>query len=470
MLKKKLIKTLSIFSLMVLIIPQVNLVPALAGEVGIAVSPSKLYDQQIDVGETRQFTFSAKNSSSLVEGASDLHVDLKASIFNEFGEEITNAGVVTLGKSSMDLPFGKADSVVATVSIPEGFENGSYVIYTDFIFKSVNVNSPILQTNVISVPLYLYVGDRSKFEAMDLDFEIIENHLDYEKTTVLKETLSSFVSCINPLKIKDVYKGIITRPAYLFTKDGKEFLDINSNITTKLKNVVTHKERGLSDWKYVYCPKEDKSSTVGSIAASGNQLALSLENGSSVIIDCSTGNLENVEKQITSIRKANPNSTLNDLLENVEVPINKTYYKKLPVLVSTIKSLSPIPITITGKFTNTRNYSNLLYSAEVFSPTILPNEVGEFKNNISDKDLAKGDYLIEGKFNVRAKSHDLVHSFEVGNLRNQILLPLTLLLIVTYSISFLVIRLIIRKFRKRSIIKETSEESMSCDDSLNIEN
>ena len=441
-----------IFSLLLMCFIAIGLFPkeALGMEVSFAVTPSKIYDEQIELGATKSYVFYVANKSSGTNSDFTITTDISGSVENEFGESLDNTGVIAFDTEKVTLGLEEVKKITATVTIPKDYEIGSYKMYACFTQEPVPGFSMGEQTNVIKVPLYIFAGNKDEYSEKNVDFDILDSYLNYkdEPTTVLKESVKNCIKVLNPFNIPSVMQDIANRPVFNFdTKDGQK-IDLNNDIYTKLKNVSTTKDK-LSETKYVYYEKEWLNKKVENCENKKSSLNISLEDDIVLAIEGQPSSIEYIYSQLQTMAGQSKNLTLQDLFDNLQVPKNYTYEKVYPILVSEVKSNSDIPITLKGEYNTVKNNVDEVKSDTISSPTIMRGETIEVQNIIADKDLDKGSYWVSGTLKIRDKAQSFNYSFEVTKERNVILIAVISFLIMYLALIIVLIVVVIKFVRKR---------------------
>ena len=426
-------------------------VPASAMDVSIAISPSKIYDKQINIGESKNFTFAvANNSRNVPNNSLKLTVNIEGVMESQYGEKIENNGIVKFDKNQMLLDINGTEELTATVNIPKNFIAGNYIVYVSFIQQPIEGFSLGAQTNAIKVPIYLFVGENDDYSKLKVDFDVVDNYLSVgeEQTTIIKEIFNNCLKVINPLNTIRTYTEISNKPVYNFKKDGKQIIDINNNIYTELKNVSITKDR-LTDTKYVYYEESWLNEKIKNSKIENSFISINLANEKTVAIRGTANSLKEIQEQILNISKINKNATLDYLLDNLQVPKNINYEKVHPILVSELKSSSEIPITLEGSISTMKNNNEKIFEKSVISPTILPGEKVLFQNSISNEDINSGKYSINGQIKIRDIEKDINCNFEVKECRTPIIVGLSIFIVIYYVSIFLILRVIIGKTKKK---------------------
>lgn len=456
-MKKKNTIWLSLLLTFLLILEVFPTINTYAMDVSFAVSPSKIYDEQIDLGASKSYEFYVVNKSTGANNDFTITTDISGTIENEYGETLENNGVITFDVEKITLGLEEIQKVTATVNIPKDYEIGNYKMYIDFTQEPVPGFTLGDQTNVIRVPVYIFAGDESEYSQKNVDFDIIDSYLSFdgEPTTILKESVKDCIKVLNPLKAPSVIHDIINRPVFNFKNKKEQRIDLNNDIYTDLKKVATTSKK-LTDTKYVYYEKDWLNKKLKNCENKKSYLNITLEDDNILAIEGEPSSIEYVYSQLQTMAQNNKNLTLQDLFNNLQVPKNYTYAKTNPILVSEVKSTSDIPITLKGKYKTIKNNVDEIKSDDIISPTISKDETVKVQNVIADKDLEKGSYNVSGTLTVRDKTKDFNYNFRIVKLRTIVLIIVIIFLILYIALAIFIVVFIIRFIKKK--LKEKKEK------------
>ena len=437
-----------LLTMIIFIILNLNNLYVSAAQVSFAISPSKIYDQQINLGESKQFVFNVANKSVGVtdESLKNMKISMESHLEDEYGESITN-NIVTFDNENLTIKPDEVQKVTATVKIPNDMIQGNYKLSIDF------VQAPMEglfgeQTNVISVPIFVFIGTTDEYSKMKVDYSVGKSYLSYntENTTLFKESIKDCIKVLNPFNTVSTIKDIIYRPTYNFVKNKTDRIDINNDIYTNLENVMTTRKH-TSDFKYVYYKKSWLNKKILHSSKSANKITLTLEGDISLEIKGTDNSLNEIHAQLSTIAQKNKEDsiTLSALAKELIVPKNYKYSKLTPYLVTKVTSHSDIPITLTGTYKTIKNNSKTVLEGEIFSPTIEPNKTEEIKNLISKEDLTEGVYSINGSFSIRNISKDFSYKFSVTSLRYIVLIVVIIFILIYYYIIYRIIKWLLQK-------------------------
>ena len=408
-MNKKHIGLLLIFLLLFTIIPVKQ---AKAMDISLAVNNSKIYDENIMQGESKTYTIGFANKSTNVtkKEYETLNIDIKAVAKDNNGKEIKNIDdIVSLNKTSSSLGLEQIDTVDATINIPKDYEDGYYIFTICFIMQPIEGLGYISQTNEIDVPIYVFVGDHGKWNNKTVKYSVLDNYLIYgdEPTTILKESLNSFVKCLNPINIPSTFRNIKNKPIYNFKTKNGQILDVNSYIYTKLKNVVT--TGNVSDTKYVKYNKDNLNKKVANAKIGTNKIIIILENDTKITVPLKPNSLVYVKQQLEDLlTQSDVTIDLQYLFDNLNVPCNKNYDKTYPVLATTIQNNGDTYLTVKGEYSLYRDGELIkinigqdgdIEKGTICSPTIKIGEKDTIKNIVTTNQLLNGEYTIKVNLN-----------------------------------------------------------------------
>lgn len=414
---KKIIKSLSLVFLGVFII---NMMPikSKAADISFAITPSKIYDECIGVGESKSFDFDIANMSK--DESAILNVEISTSIENAIGGEIKdNNNIVSLEKSQYSLQPDTIEKVPISINIPNDFSKGGYIIYINFIqYAEGQVNK-----NAIRVPMYIYVGQTVEYENIQANYSVINESLEYEnveETTITKELFKNFIKLLNPLNIKDVFSDIKYTPVYAYkNKYGDCYYDVNNDIYTYLKDVSTTRKK-TTNYKYVQYQKDWLKEKIAKTVGDTEGLKIYLENGEVVTIKGESETTQYITEQLTYIAEKNKNIDLEYLMDNLKVLRNITFKKKYPIYAAEIKNESEIPITLKGTYSFIKDNSETIEENSLTAITLKKDETATYKQRIAT-DLENGKYLFNGTISAKDLNNQISGTIESNDKNRNIM-------------------------------------------------
>ena len=440
---KQIFKKTFLLTMLIFIILNVNNKYVLGAQVSFAISPSKIYDQQINLGESKEYVFNVANKSVGVtdESFKNMEITMESHLEDEYGEVVDN-NIVTFDKESLTIKPEEVQKVTATVKIPNDMIQGNYKLSIDFVqAKMKGVFGE--QTNVISVPIFVFAGTIDEYSKMKVDYSIGESYLSYnaDNTTLFKESVKDCIKVLNPFNTISTIKDILYRPTYNFVKNKTDRIDINNDIYTNLEDVMTTRKR-TSDFKYVHYEKAWLDKKIIHSSKSTNKIILTLEGDISLEIKGADSSLNEIHTQLSTIAQntREDSLTLSELSKELIVPKSYKYAKLTPYLVTKATSYSDIPITLTGEYKTIKNNSKTILEGEIFSSTIAPNKTEEVKNLISKEDLTEGVYSIQGSFSIRDITKDFSYKFSATSLRYIVLIVVIIFMLIYYYIIYRIIK------------------------------
>lgn len=470
-INKKYIGLLLAFLLLFTIIPVKQ---AKAMDISLAVNNSKIYDENIMQGESKTYTLGFANKSANVtkKEYETLSIDIKAMAKDNNGKEIKNIdNIISLSKTSSSLKIEEIDTVDATISIPKDYEDGYYVFTICFIMQPIEGLGSISQTNEIDVPIYVFVGDHSKWSNKEVKYSVLDNYLIYgdEPTTILKESLNSFVKCLNPIKIPSTFKDIKNKPIYNFKTKNGQILDVNSNIYTKLKNVVTTGK--TSDTKYVKYNKEYLNKKVANVKIGGNKITILLENDKKIEVPLKANSLVYVRQQLEALlNQSDIIVDLQYLFDNLNVPCNKNYDRTYPILATTIQNNGDTYLTVKGDYSLYKDgeltkinvgQDGDIEKGTICSPTIETGGKSTIKNLVTSNQLLNGEYTIKVNLNTEKAPQNITksfsYSFTVKSYRQYVIILTIIMLAILYLLIAIILYLLLKKHYPKLLIKNNNK-------------
>lgn len=470
-INKKYIGLLLAFLLLFTIIPVKQ---AKAMDISLAVNNSKIYDENIMQGESKTYTLGFANKSANVtkKEYETLSIDIKAMAKDNNGKEIKNIdNIISLSKTSSSLKIEEIDTVDATISIPKDYEDGYYIFTICFIMQPIEGLGSISQTNEIDVPIYVFVGDHSKWSNKEVKYSVLDNYLIYgdEPTTILKESLNSFVKCLNPIKIPSTFKDIKNKPIYNFKTKNGQILDVNSNIYTKLKNVVTTGK--TSDTKYVKYNKEYLNKKVANVKIGGNKITILLENDKKIEVPLKANSLVYVRQQLEALlNQSDIIVDLQYLFDNLNVPCNKNYDRTYPILATTIQNNGDTYLTVKGDYSLYKDgeltkinvgQDGDIEKGTICSPTIETGGKSTIKNLVTSNQLLNGEYTIKVNLNTEKAPQNITksfsYSFTVKSYRQYVIILTIIMLAILYLLIAIILYLLLKKHYPKLLIKNNNK-------------
>ena len=435
-----------ISSLFMAVLVFIALLPirANAMDISFAITPSKIYDECINLGESKDFLFDITNKS--VGENSTLKIDISTSIENELGGMIDDNSIVTLDKKQVNVQSNNIEAIPVKVSIPKDFQKGSYTIYINFTQSAENQ----AYKNVIRVPMYIYVGEKVEYDSLQIDYDIQNERLYYqnsEKTTVIKEVGKNIIKLLNPLNIPEVFEDIKYKPIYAFEEENNVIYDINNDIYTELKNVSTT-NKNYSDNKYVYYEKDWLDYKVNKTVGNENSLVIYLDNDKEVSIYGDNMTVKYMTSQLSNIAKNNKNINLQYLMDNLKVLRNKTYSKQYPTYEANIINNSEIPITLNGTYKFIKDNSDTIEDGKFSSITVKKQETSIYKETIY-KELTEGTYNLNGNISAKNTTNLVNETLQIENKRDFIMIICAIFVMIYIVFVLVIIYILIRKIIKR---------------------
>ena len=457
-MNKRLKKILSISIPTILLLCSIK-IPASASQISFSISPSKIYDKQIDIGSSESFSFNVSNDSVSDDNSNvPLEVGISGEVYDQYGNLMQNQDVLSFDKTDDMIDSGKTDSINVKIQVPSNAIQGSYTAY--IVFTQENYSTTIgnvgIQKNSIKVPIYIFAGSKDEYSSKKVDYDITDNAVTIEGSepeTISNEVKNNLQKIINPLKIPSVLTDINNKPYYNFKENGKQIIDINNDIYTSLKNVATVSDK-ISDIKYVHYDKSWLSEKIKSSKIGTSSIEITLDDGSVIHINGTGNSIQYIQNQISNIAKSNNGDVdLNYLFDNLQVPKNINYEQAVPCLTTSIDSSSDIPITLQGDIALMLNNTDTISSKPISSPTINTNEAIKMNTQLSESNLSEGLYNITGSLKAKDVSKDINYSFEIKNKRTMILSVIGFVSIL-YLFIILILILIIVKIIKKIFFKK----------------
>lgn len=431
-----------------------------ADDISLAVSPSKIYNEQINYGESKKFSFYVANKSDVVNKKS-LVMEIKTSlqIEDEFGRVISTKGIITCDKPNFKIDLNETAKVNVEINVPEFLKKdvpeGNYNFYITFKQVSINDKKSKNQVSAIRVPMYIFVGDKKNFESKKVDFKLVHDELDLgeKPNSIWVYSWGYIKKCFNPLNIKDSLVDILNKPIFNFGKEDKvQQIDLNNDFYDNLSNVSTCHKSLMSNKRYVYYKKDDLSKKIKKCFKNSDSITVVLSNKHVINVKCDSNELQEIYKQIVALAAEKPNVTLEKFMNYIQVPKDKTYHKTQLVLVSRIKSNSDIPIALKESFVTSKNSVTKVAQSNLVTSTVKQKEVKDVKTIIAPSNLSSGIYDVAGSYSLKNKTKSFRINFEIQKQRTIIFaIVLAFNLIYFGIIIFIIINLVklIYKLREK---------------------
>lgn len=447
----------SILLILILLITMLPSVQVKADEVSIAVSPSKVVDEHIDYGQEKEYSFYLANKST-GDSTKTLNLLTTTKVTNEFGEEV-DLDLIKSDPSEFSVGQENQQEVKVTVSIPKGVEDklpsGYYNFYVEFVQKALNLNEGSEQVGALAVPISVFVGSEDDYNKLKGDFAVTNSYLDLggKPQTFFSICKSYFIKSLNPLNWWSNISDICNRPYFNIgkrTRDGRfteQVLDLNDDFYVDLSKVATTHKMLMTDRNYVLYNKDDLNQPLQNCKNNGSSINVTLSNNHKVVIECNPNSSSTIFDQIKALANLNPNATLGDLFETIQVPCNKNYYKSIPILTTLVQNEGNMPLTLKGTYSTFCNTSNLIAEGEFISATIGIDDSKEVKTSIGSDTLSKGNYLVKESLTFRKKSEENNYNFKVGEKR-KIILICQVIFILLYLVLIILLVKFIKKFIK----------------------
>lgn len=446
---KKLVSVLGVGFILVSLVPSVD---AGAVDLSTAVSPSKIVDQQVDYGQSKTYKINAANKSSdLPDMTLKNKISIEVGMEDEYGDQIDCSKFVTIDKTEFNLAPENEDFVNLTISPtnPEELPEGNYKVYVDFVQQPIEGLPMSNQTNVIRVPLLVFIGNENDYNSRSCDFRIanVDFDLSGKKTTIINEIFDGCKKVLNPFKIVKTVKEVKDTPSYLFKTKKGLVADINNQIgsLTNLRNVMSNSESSLTNSKYVYCKDEWLNESVKRASKVDEGIEIVVGEDDKISIPCSSDSCSTIFNQIQNIARTNKNCTLSELSNDLQVPNVKGVSKEYPTLVIDLENCGEVAVTAKGNYTLTYNDSEEISNNNIVTPTVAPNSTEEVKDVVTNKSLSSGNYQINGKLVFREISKDFNFNFKVDSLRIWVIIGIIVFFILYIAIILAIIIYILRK-------------------------
>lgn len=386
-------------------------VPTNAANISLAVSPSKIYNQQIDYGATKDFSFYIANKSDNSNGKSanmTITTDIEAEDSN--GRAIDTKNIAKCNISKFDINVNEEKKINIKLSIPaeckQDIPEGNYIFYVIFKQTSVNGFSLGSQVSAIKVPMYIFIGNKAHFTAKKINFKVNDNYIDFSEKpqSILGYSLHYIKRCLNPLNVQNELIDILNKPVFNFScnkKSDNQQVDINNDFYTELSKVATTHKSFVSSKKYVYYKAKDINQKIAKCYNYSDHILIQLKNKDTIKISCNVNEISAIYNQITALAYNKQNITLEDFMAHIQVPKDSNYTKVYPTLVSTIKSESDIPIVLQETFSTTKNNISKIAQNTMTTATIKENEVKDIKSIIASSNLTSGQYNVKGTYSIK---------------------------------------------------------------------
>lgn len=435
---------------------------------GLGVSPASIYDEQLDYGQSKQFTFTVANETYNYEGK-PADINVSAILEDEYGEQIDSENMITFDKTKINVEPNTEVKVVATITLKDKkVEPGNYKFYIAFSMKIDNVGVGS-QTSVIRVPVSIFFGDAESYQKAKVDYELLDAYVafDEKRTTVVKESFNDCLKLINPLNTLEVFRDIQYRPIFNFKEltSNESKLDINNSIMTTLRKVSTKGK--INDFKYVHYDESqlDKKITNMKLNSDGLELWLDNKGKNKVKVNCNGEMASSVYQSIYKYlkeNKASGNYTLDQWMDIITVPRNRYYSKKYPTLYATCQNNSEIPVTLKCSCTLLKNGEFFVkdeddQAVRFTSSTIPSGRSGKIVQIVTKDDLTEGMYEVKYDAKFRDLTKDGSLKFEVKSQRGIVKIVCIIFMVVYYYLIYRIIKWLLSKLlgiRCRVILNE----------------
>lgn len=380
-----------------------------ADEISFAVSPSKIADYQIDLGETKEIEFSIGNKSVFPKEHTEknelykMTVDVDFSLEDSDETEIDSSNILSLDTSSIEIKPNTSNTVTLTISIPSDFEENYYKAYINFSREPISgVESEDGGAySTIRVPIYLLVGDEENFNKLKADFEVSNFELNVGQandkfSNIVFDNIKRLFK--NPFKSVNTFKEIINKPVYNIKSGRNSIIDINDNMLVEVSKVVT--KNNINDWKYVKTTDEQLDKSVKNIKFENTKVSFILEDDEIVDINCSESTSAFIKKQINNIvGNISGMPKLYDLFDEIKVPSNINYNVLDYSAYAEIKNTGEKPIHVTSNVSLMKDNSSIIGEGILKDLTIMTNKSEIISIPLSiNGDLSSGNYNLIGDF------------------------------------------------------------------------
>lgn len=421
-----------IMSLLVLL--SINCAQVSADQQTLRLSPAKVSDLHLDIGETKELEFNVGNRSTMSEGAKEEDFTFTVvpdfEIEDNFGNSIpTEEELVKFDNYNIVVKPNESIKSKVTVTLPTDLDEGYYKISLKYTKDAADGKASI------RVPLYVAYGDEEKFKNLKSDFEINSLGVDDRSIKKLDLKLSTIISDL---------KTIFTEPAFQFDFKDKLYLSFKKDLEVL----------GI-DCSYIKYTDDDLTSQVISIDFKDN-IIINLDNGNSVEIPGTGSTLSKLKNNFHKIYETSQgNISLDSLLKSISVP-RKSNWNYV-----NINTFSNIVNTEESNLTISSN-SELRWNNTPVGLGVVENVTLRSENDIDLSiplenltTLNNGKYIlsetVEGNNISKSKTREVV----VDNL---IIYKLMIIVITVVLILVLTVKRVKRKKNIEKEIKEYEEE------------
>lgn len=409
-----------------------------ADEISFAVSPSKIADYQIGLGETKEIEFSVGNKSIFPKDHKEknelftMKVDITSSLEDSDEIEIDSTDILSFDSSLVEVKPGESNTVTLTISIPSDFEENYYKAYINFSRQPISgiESEDGGAYSTIRVPIYLLVGDEENFNKLKVDFEVSNFEINVGQanedfSNIILGNLKRLVK--NPFKSVNTFKEIINKPVYSIKSGNKSIIDVNDNMLVEVSKVVTKNK--VTDWKYVKATDEQLDTGVKNIKFENTKVSFILENDEVIDINCSENTSAFIKKQINNILgNINGMPILNDLFDEIKVPINKNYTVLDYSAYAEIKNTGEKPIHISSNISLMKDNSSIIGEGSLKDFTIMINKTETVNIPLSiNGDLSSGNYNLIGDFSANKVEKKFNTKYKIDTNLNLKIFGVTLL-------------------------------------------
>lgn len=362
--------------LYIFILLTINVTYVKASQQSLGISPAKVSDLYINIGETKDLEFNIKNICTTDRDDFTFEVIPSFEIEDNYGDKVdVDSNVVTFDSYNISIKPNSEIISHVKIRLPETLEEGYYKINLHYS----EGDSPI------NVPIYVAYGDEKKFRNLNSDFEIYDISIDDKYIKRLDLKLNTIAS--------DVL-SMIKEPAFQFDFKDKTYLCFKKNL-----------EVSGTEAKYIKVNDTDLEENVDSIQFE-EDVNIKLSNGEVVNIPCKENTLNKLKTELNKIySQVEKNITLRDLLSSITVPrkenwdyinmystckIKNTGESNLDLSINTslLWNNSPIGVSVTDSVM-LRSSDCAEISIPLDSEVMLSNNKYVLSNEVSTSDVSK---------------------------------------------------------------------------------
>ena len=186
-------------------------------DISFFISPSKIYDENIPLGESKEFKFRIGNRAEGKFKDYNLDIEIEGVFESESGDVVNNEDIISVDKSKVTLKPNEIIDVKLNVNIPKDFNIGNYTAYIDFTKKPISEAGILDVENTLRVPIYMFVGDKEAYLKTSVDYDVGESYITFngEKPEFVRnEVFENIKKGINPFNFTSVISEIINKPFY----------------------------------------------------------------------------------------------------------------------------------------------------------------------------------------------------------------------------------------------------------------